>query len=124
MPTDPVQTGLAATLLGLVVAFARKAVKVSSLELRVVDPKNEAQVTQLRTELDATKEQLNSTRVELATVRAELLALQSMRSAFDDERRAWQDERARLREHAFELERRLDTRPDPVEGLGALDIDL
>lgn len=110
MKSDPWQLGAAGAVLAAVARFLRKGVKVSSLEVRVVDPKAEGEIKQLRIDLSAATEQLQSARVELATVRAELVGLHSMRSEFQEERDAWRAERAQLRSYVARLERDLVAR--------------
>lgn len=110
MRPDPWQFGTLAGVLGAVGAFLRKGLKVSSIELRVVDEKAEVEIKELRADLSAAMEQLQSARVELATVRAELVALHSMRSEFQKDRDAWLAERAQLRSYISRLERDLVTR--------------
>lgn len=110
MRTDPWQWGGLGGTLVAVAAFIRKGVKVSTVQLRVVDPKAEQEIAQLRSDLGKAMEQLNGARVELAGLRAELASLQMMRSEFQEEREEWTAERAQLRAHVANLERDLVAR--------------
>lgn len=96
--SDQAQWNTLAAIVGAIVAYARKGFKISSVELRVVDPRTEAELVKLRGELMAAREQALQARLEAADVRTELATLQTVRGE-------WQTERTTLLERIAALEK-------------------